>query len=133
MISWKTLGRETRLLPPDIQQQCIKFITRHISNYHMMQKRGEIEINKYTDCNCNIFEKSSHISVNANNKAKRFFMTKINVELKKELETKQTLPNIIIIILDILKSWRNNNSINISNYNVISSAGQAVREQHRIE
>ena len=126
------MGRATRLLPTGIQRQRIKFITGHIGNYHMMYKRGEIDSNKCTNCNCNIVEKSPHILVCANVKAKRFFLTKIKVKLKKELEMKQTLPTITITILDILTSLRNNNIINISKYDVISTVGQAVREQNQI-
>ena len=131
-ISWNILGRATRLLPPGIQRQHIKFITGHIGNYYMMHKRGEIESNKCSNCNCNAIEKSSHILVCTNQKAKEFYLTKINVDLRKELEAKQTSPTLIITLLDILRNWRRNNPINISNFDRSSLIGKAITEQQKI-
>ena len=72
IIYWNTLGRAKRLLPPSIQQQHIIFITGHKGNYHMMHKRGKIESNKFTNCDCNIIEKLPHILACTNKKAKEF-------------------------------------------------------------
>ena len=98
----------------------------------MMHKRGEIESNKCSNCNCNAIEKSSHILVCTNKKTKEFYLTKINVELRKELEVKQTSPTLIITLLDILRNWRSNNPINISNYDRSSLIGKAIMEQEKI-
>lgn len=98
----------------------------------MMHKRGEIESNKCTNCNCNTVKNHIIFSFAPTKKPKNFILLESTLSLKKELEAKQTSSTLIITFLDILRNLRSNNPINISNHDRSSLIGQAIMKQQKI-
>ena len=101
LIMWPALTRATKSLPKGLQRHRIKFISGCIGNYHMRYTRGEIDKPFCPHCKKNLVERSSHVLLCSNKKSLSFFFEQLK-ELKKEMESKLTNPNLIITVIDIL-------------------------------
>ena len=131
-ISWEPQRMAVKQLGIGHQRFYVKFLSGHIGNRHMLKHHREINNSQCLNCKSCRIEKSSHVLKCTNEKAQHNHKLKIKVDLKKELEAKNTCPILAKIIEDLLLKWKKGTPIDPENYTTDFNIRDAVNEQSKI-
>ena len=98
----------------------------------MLKHRREIENSRCLNCTKCRNEKAPHVLKCKNEKAKKNHVTKIRVDLRKEMEDKKTSPTLAAIIENLMLKWKEGTSINPNDYTTDFNIRDAIKDQQKI-